>query len=532
MTPADIFSPFHTENRRTIPANAYHFNKDLTTKGKSDLQSSSKVSEEEEGDYETVSSSTLEAIHALRILPAKPLQESEYADKRCLRPSSTTSPMNSQHISQPLQYSAKHTSVLEGRSMPSVRGIIKKYPFLQKIEIEIETVASHFSFCEKSSHRFLFPLFAAPCASPTVRSLKRSLTYLRSSGNSMLMKAHIHLYRSWPLKTLPKQYQPLPPAPQISSQFFHTRKTLSQAHTFPISAKVTRYGCIPHPHSLRTKTLSPVKPQDFTSIALLLLLKKKKSYSLDSYTDSLQTKYENTPKNNKYLTSILSKLHIRGNSKFLFFLLIVTDLGEKPEASFQAQQYKPKHHPEASLQCTRSSKMVCSSGSTLNVENLSVKRSTPPTPYAAFKNKSKHSLVKRETQSLTQPTEKDLNKYEWYIGEYDRHEAEKALLQENTDETFLVRDCSKKSNAEPYVLVVYYGRKVYNIKVRFLEDSQQYALGTGLRGDDKFNSVKEIIDFYKNVPIILIDGKDKSGIQREQCYLTYPFKSCKRCFLP
>lgn len=52
------------------------------------------------------------------------------------------------------------------------------------------------------------------------------------------------------------------------------------------------------------------------------------------------------------------------------------------------------------------------------------------------------------------------------------------------DETFLVRDCSKKSNTEPYVLVVYYGRRVYNIKVRFLEDSQQYALGTGLRGDD------------------------------------------------
>uniref|UniRef100_A0A8C3T9L7 SH2 domain-containing protein n=1 Tax=Chelydra serpentina TaxID=8475 RepID=A0A8C3T9L7_CHESE len=92
------------------------------------------------------------------------------------------------------------------------------------------------------------------------------------------------------------------------------------------------------------------------------------------------------------------------------------------------------------------------------------------------------------------------------------------------DETFLVRDCSTKSSAEPYVLVIYYGNKVYNIKIRFLEDSQQYALGTGLRGDDKFDSVQEIIDFYTCVPITLIDGKDKSGIQREQCYLTHPFK--------
>ncbi|NXO56221.1 CLNK protein, partial [Aramus guarauna] len=215
-----------------------------------------------------------------------------------------------------------------------------------------------------------------------------------------------------PLKTLPKQYQPLPPEPKISSQFPHTRKTLSQARTFPISAKVTRYGCIPHPHSLRIKILSLVKPQDFTSIApLLLLKKKKKSYSLDS-----------------------------------------------------CEQLR--------------------SGSLLNVENLSVKRSPSPTPHTTCKNTSKHSLVKQEVQSLIQPTEKDLNKYEWYIGECDRHEAEKALLQENTDETFLVRDCSKKSNAEPYVLVVYYGRRVYNIKVRFLKESQQYALGTGLRGDD------------------------------------------------
>ncbi|NXN29747.1 CLNK protein, partial [Nycticryphes semicollaris] len=203
-----------------------------------------------------------------------------------------------------------------------------------------------------------------------------------------------------PPKTLPKQYQPLPPEPKISSQQLHTRKTLSQAHTFPISAKVTRYGCIPHPCSLK------IKPQDFMSTTPLLLLKekKKKSYSLDSW-------------------------------------------------------------------------------SKLNVENSSVKRSPSPTPYTACKDKSKHSLVKQEMQSLPQPTEKDLNKYEWYVGDCDRHEAEKALLQENTDETFLVRDCSKKSNAEPYVLVIYYGRKVYNIKVRFLEESQQYTLGTGLRGE-------------------------------------------------
>ncbi|XP_030904243.1 cytokine-dependent hematopoietic cell linker [Melopsittacus undulatus] len=405
MTPADIFSPFHTENKRTIPANNYNFNEDLKIKGKNNLQSSSKASEEEEGHYETVSSSTLEAIHALKILPAKALQESEYADKRCLRPSGTTSPVNTQHTSQIPQSSAEHASVLEGRSTPSFRGERTKIHGSQPV--------------------------------PPPR----------------------------PLKTLPKQYQPLPPEPKTSSQFFHTRKALSQAHTFPISAKATRH--------LSVKELNKVPGREQ-----------------------------------------------------------VTDLGKKPEIYFQAQEYKSKHHPEASLQCKQSSKNIFSSGSMSNAANLPVKKSPAPTQYTACKPKSKHSLVKVEMQSPTQPIEKDLNKYEWYIGEYDRHEVEKALLQENTDETFLVRDCSKKSKSEPYVLVVYYGRRVYNIKVRFLEDSQQYALGTGLRGDDKFNSVKEIIDFYKCIPITLIDGKDKSGAQREQCYLTYPFQLRRRCFLP
>ncbi|XP_055994792.1 cytokine-dependent hematopoietic cell linker-like [Sorex fumeus] len=111
---------------------------------------------------------------------------------------------------------------------------------------------------------------------------------------------------------------------------------------------------------------------------------------------------------------------------------------------------------------------------------------------------------------------------EWYIGEHSRQAVEEALMKENKDGTFLVRDCSAKSQAEPYVLAVFYGNKVYNVKIRFLELSQQFALGTGLRGEEKFNSVENIIEHYKHSPIILIDGKDKTGVRREQCYLTQP----------
>ncbi|XP_030803295.1 cytokine-dependent hematopoietic cell linker [Camarhynchus parvulus] len=385
----------HRKEKRTTPANTFNSSEYLTMKGKSDFQLSSELSEEEDNMYETVNSSVLEAIHSLRILPAKPLQESEYADTRCLRPSGTTSP-TSENPYQPPQHSAIHTFDPEGRTVPNVRGGRMK------------------------PHGYQEP-------TPPPR----------------------------PLKMLPKQYQPLPPEPRISSQVLHKRNTLSRDPTFPISAEVTRHSCV------RKSNTAPGRQQ-------------------------------------------------------------VTSLGKKPEVPFQAQH----HSPEASPQCTWSSKNICRSGSTLSVDNLTVKKPPPPTSYAACKNKSKHLLAEQKMQSLTKSTEKDLNKCEWYVGEYDRHKAEKILLQKNTDETFLVRDCSKKSKAEPYVLVVYYGRRVYNIKVRFLEESQQYALGTGLRGDCKFNSVEEIIDFYRSVPITLIDGRDQSGNHREQCYLTHPFKAC------
>ncbi|XP_005995863.1 cytokine-dependent hematopoietic cell linker [Latimeria chalumnae] len=134
------------------------------------------------------------------------------------------------------------------------------------------------------------------------------------------------------------------------------------------------------------------------------------------------------------------------------------------------------------------------------------------------------TVALQNTRSCTSFPKQDLTGFEWYVGEWERHEAENVLFQNNIDGAFLVRESSKKSSDKPYVLVVYYGNKVYNVEVRYLSETQQYALGTGLRGDVKFNSVSEIIEFHKHCPILLIDGKDKSGIQREKCILTHPLQ--------
>ncbi|XP_043919456.1 cytokine-dependent hematopoietic cell linker [Protopterus annectens] len=79
-----------------------------------------------------------------------------------------------------------------------------------------------------------------------------------------------------------------------------------------------------------------------------------------------------------------------------------------------------------------------------------------------------------------------MKNYEWYSGIHTRDTAEQALLREQIDGSFVVRDSSIKSSETPYVLVIFYADKVYNIKIRYLEDIHQYALGSGLRGDDGY----------------------------------------------
>ncbi|XP_036407653.1 cytokine-dependent hematopoietic cell linker [Megalops cyprinoides] len=108
----------------------------------------------------------------------------------------------------------------------------------------------------------------------------------------------------------------------------------------------------------------------------------------------------------------------------------------------------------------------------------------------------------------------------WYIGACERVDAEHALHLMNKDGAFLVRDHSKCTVKEPFVLSLFYSNRVFNIKIRFIESIHKYALGTGLRTNDVFDSVDEIIKFHMIFPIVLINGKDQS-VQR-RCTLTHP----------
>uniref|UniRef100_A0A2I4C4Z4 Cytokine-dependent hematopoietic cell linker n=1 Tax=Austrofundulus limnaeus TaxID=52670 RepID=A0A2I4C4Z4_AUSLI len=112
---------------------------------------------------------------------------------------------------------------------------------------------------------------------------------------------------------------------------------------------------------------------------------------------------------------------------------------------------------------------------------------------------------------------------DWYIGACNRTDAEHALHLVNKDGAFLVRNCSINTDSEPLVLVVYHEKKVYNVKIRFVEATGKYALGTGQRSNDMFDSVAEIIKFHSIFPITLISGRTTAvGKLPENCVLTCP----------
>ncbi|GAA6223089.1 cytokine-dependent hematopoietic cell linker-like isoform X2 [Lates japonicus] len=128
-----------------------------------------------------------------------------------------------------------------------------------------------------------------------------------------------------------------------------------------------------------------------------------------------------------------------------------------------------------------------------------------------------HDFVPKEKPQQTSCEE------DWYIGACTRADAEHALHLVNRDGAFLVRDCSVNSNSEPLVLAVYHEKKVYNVKIRFIQSTSKYALGTGQRSKDMFDSVADIIKFHTIFPIILVSGRNISTSKYpENCVLTCP----------
>ncbi|KAG7221414.1 hypothetical protein INR49_017290 [Caranx melampygus] len=107
---------------------------------------------------------------------------------------------------------------------------------------------------------------------------------------------------------------------------------------------------------------------------------------------------------------------------------------------------------------------------------------------------------------------------EWFAGDCNRKTAEDLLERVNKDGAFLIRHSSTQTSRQPYTLVVFYQQKVYNIPIRFLEETQGYALGKeGKKNEEIFTSLDEIISHHRNNQLLLIDSKSHA---KHTTYLT------------
>ncbi|XP_051279586.1 B-cell linker protein isoform X1 [Dicentrarchus labrax] len=111
---------------------------------------------------------------------------------------------------------------------------------------------------------------------------------------------------------------------------------------------------------------------------------------------------------------------------------------------------------------------------------------------------------------------------QWFAGDCNRKTAEDLLLKVNKDGAFLIRHSSAQSTRQPYTLAVLYQQKVYNIPIRFLEETRGYALGKeGKKNEEIFSTLDEMISHHKNNQLFLIDSKSQA---KHTAYLTHPVR--------
>ncbi|XP_054872919.1 lymphocyte cytosolic protein 2a isoform X1 [Amphiprion ocellaris] len=169
------------------------------------------------------------------------------------------------------------------------------------------------------------------------------------------------------------------------------------------------------------------------------------------------------------------------------------------------KSYPPRPGPPVSRPGDRMNHGVPSAGS-LPHKLSSADRSSfrPPPPTAA-------KVTQQHTQELDP---------RWYVGKVTRGQAEKCLIRVRKDGAYLVRDSTRQQDNQPFTLMVFYQGKVYNIQIR--QQNQQFQLGTGLKAQESFPSVGDIINHYSQSPLLLIDAKNRTSGQQNQCQLCDP----------
>uniref|UniRef100_UPI00358FF38F B-cell linker protein-like isoform X2 n=1 Tax=Myxine glutinosa TaxID=7769 RepID=UPI00358FF38F len=101
----------------------------------------------------------------------------------------------------------------------------------------------------------------------------------------------------------------------------------------------------------------------------------------------------------------------------------------------------------------------------------------------------------------------------------DRNAATAAVKATKQNGAYLLRESSRQESSQPYTLVVYHENEVYNVPVRCLEPEGKYALGMEKAGEELFDSLEEITEYFRYKPLFLIGRKQNEG---KPTYLGFP----------
>ncbi|XP_068616941.1 LOW QUALITY PROTEIN: SH2 domain-containing protein 6 [Brachionichthys hirsutus] len=153
---------------------------------------------------------------------------------------------------------------------------------------------------------------------------------------------------------------------------------------------------------------------------------------------------------------------------------------------------------------------------TPDVKPASLKEAKP-SPSSPLREDTKPVAPPRGRRSSRQHGNEDK---EWFTGDCNRKQAEDLLLRLNKDGAFLIRPSSAQGAGQPYTLAVLFQQKVYNVPVRFLEETRRYALGKeGKKNEEIFATLDEIISHHRNNYLLLIDSKSQA---KHKVCLTHP----------
>ncbi|KAI5107883.1 B-cell linker protein [Silurus meridionalis] len=115
------------------------------------------------------------------------------------------------------------------------------------------------------------------------------------------------------------------------------------------------------------------------------------------------------------------------------------------------------------------------------------------------------SLPQEDSATRQQEEEAGVYKKPWYASNCDRKTAEDTLTRSAKDGSYMVRKSSGVDALQPYTLVVFYNGRVYNIPVRYILATKQYALGKQKNREERFKTVSEIIENHQKNTLVLVD---------------------------